>query len=915
MVAAGESYIYDTENRVTVVTDALGNKTSYRYDILGRIVSVTDAVGVTTNYKYDLAGNLLENLATGEKYGYNVYGEQISYTDSLGNVTKVERNFNGDIVSSVDALGSRTGYTYQPDGAITKVTDASGAVTEYVYNNRGFLVKETDPLGAVTTYEYDLDGNSVKVTTPDGTVTEYAYNTDGNVTGITATKTDGEQAVLRYLYALDGSLTAAISDTTVDEYTYTKSGRVASVTRNGSHEVRLSYDFNGNLILLKEFKQGIYTPEAVTGYSYDTAGNLRKVMEGGTSKYRTVILADGTFTAQEYYADGQLLSDYAYYADGSLKQQTDGAGNVTTYGYDALKNLTSMSIRSADGTLLYQENNTYNKNRTLIKKVVAGSAPEAVRAAGTYTYTYDALDRLVKEQGSYGTIRYTYDVMGNRLTKLEDGTATSYVYDLCNRLLSETENGSTTEYIYDALGNLTTKTDNTGATTYVYDALNRLTEVVNPDGTWQRNTYDASGIRSTLCENGITTEYMTLNGMVLAGYDKNGERREHYFYGSSILGEELFGVATGTATATDTKETLCTFYLKNSHGDVIGQTDENGTLTKSYAYNAFGTLIHSTALDGVEDTMSRFLYSGEQYDTISGLYYLRARHYDTEAGRFTQEDTYLGDGRNLYAYVHNNPVMFTDPSGHDAALLDPVFYDGEYDANEWRKGVAEYTNSVKSAAKAGWNNIKSAVSSTASTITSSISSSLSNIGLSGFSNTSLGMANLYYHPALIGISQITMDVGIILETATGDELVTEEVLDMGEASEVTDGGCPTGGDSGGGDGKKPEDEEDNKYEPIEKLGDPSSTQYRQIYQVDNTKVQINSGHAYNRTHSGGNVSDFASMQETESTIIKDVSYRLQSGTIQNGDYSIYVNGMEIIYRIHWVPAINGYSINYFPPVD
>ena len=244
-------------------------------------------------------------------------------------------------------------------------------------------------------------------------------------------------------------------------------------------------------------------------------------------------------------------------------------------------------------------------------------------------------------------------------------------------MLSETENGITTEYIYDALGNLTKKTDNTGTTTYVYDALNRLTEVVNSNGTWQRNTYDASGIRATLCENGITTEYMTLNGMVLAGYDKGGERREHYFYGSSILGEELslLGTPIGTPTGTDTEECLRTFYLKNSHGDIIGQTDENGTLTKSYAYNAFGTLIHSTALDGLEDTMSRFLYSGEQYDTISGLYYLRARHYDTEAGRFNQEDTYLGDGRNLYAYVHNNPVMYTDPSGH----LTVDYNDGEVD--------------------------------------------------------------------------------------------------------------------------------------------------------------------------------------------------------------------------------------------
>ena len=51
-------------------------------------------------------------------------------------------------------------------------------------------------------------------------------------------------------------------------------------------------------------------------------------------------------------------------------------------------------------------------------------------------------------------------------------------------------------------------------------------------------------------------------------------------------------------------------------------------------------------------------------DTTSGLYYLRARQYDTVLGRFTQEDTYLGDGRNLYVYVRNNPLKYVDPSGY-----------------------------------------------------------------------------------------------------------------------------------------------------------------------------------------------------------------------------------------------------------
>ncbi len=33
-------------------------------------------------------------------------------------------------------------------------------------------------------------------------------------------------------------------------------------------------------------------------------------------------------------------------------------------------------------------------------------------------------------------------------------------------------------------------------------------------------------------------------------------------------------------------------------------------------------------------------------------------------GRFLQEDTYRGDGLNLYAYCANNPVVYYDPNGH-----------------------------------------------------------------------------------------------------------------------------------------------------------------------------------------------------------------------------------------------------------
>ena len=65
---------------------------------------------------------------------------------------------------------------------------------------------------------------------------------------------------------------------------------------------------------------------------------------------------------------------------------------------------------------------------------------------------------------------------------------------------------------------------------------------------------------------------------------------------------------------------------------------------------------------------SAFAYNGEARDD-TGLDYLRARYYDSQGGTFLTEDSYPGEdtgplSQNRYSYVQNNPVNYTDPSGH-----------------------------------------------------------------------------------------------------------------------------------------------------------------------------------------------------------------------------------------------------------
>ena len=92
-----------------------------------------------------------------------------------------------------------------------------------------------------------------------------------------------------------------------------------------------------------------------------------------------------------------------------------------------------------------------------------------------------------------------------------------------------------------------------------------------------------------------------------------------------------------------------------------GVTAGNNALDISYSYDVRGQL-QEECRNGV--STCRIRYTGQQYDDATGQYYLRTRYYNPILGRFMQEDTYQGDGLNLYAYCKNNSVTYYDPSGY-----------------------------------------------------------------------------------------------------------------------------------------------------------------------------------------------------------------------------------------------------------
>ena len=102
-------------------------------------------------------------------------------------------------------------------------------------------------------------------------------------------------------------------------------------------------------------------------------------------------------------------------------------------------------------------------------------------------------------------------------------------------------------------------------------------------------------------------------------------------------------------------------------GSTTHIVDETGEVQNHYEYDAWGNI---TVQEGA--VPNHFKFTGQQLDPITQQYYLRARFYNPVIARFTQKDTYRGDGLNLYACCANDLVCYIDPSGFVCGQLSKI---------------------------------------------------------------------------------------------------------------------------------------------------------------------------------------------------------------------------------------------------
>ena len=746
--------VYDKDNRVTEETDALGQKESYTYDKDSRVTSITDKRGFTTGFDYDAHGNIqvvTDKTGLKSRLEYDKNDNLTKVTDALGGVTTYGYDNMDNLVTFTNAANKTTNYTYDLEGNLTSIKDPAGRTEKFDYDEKGRLTGHTQASGKKTTYDYDKLNDLLEKSYQDakGETSEkdvtYAYNSAGE--RVSMKDQTGKSS---YEYDALGRITKVTSGSKKDvSYVYDDADNLQAIVYPDGTKVSYEYDLNDNLVKLTD-RNG-----KVTTYKHDALNRVTEVTRSNGTKTEVSYDAEDHITkiVNTCGSCGKVISTYEY--------------KYNDQGYVVGETATELEAGTRK-TPSWED--WYNWGDTQKETDKADCEHQEKEIQTTRTYEYDdnwELTRCTeKAEGGKKTVHnYTYDKIGNRTSyeKIEDGVSKAkynYKYNDSNQLIKRTNakiwGDPGTTYSYDKDGNLIQECDKTNSAdpvTYEYTAENRLAVVKQGgtvlmaamyDGDNNRvfeldNTYkweDCYGDEVLIPENQRTedgnspkeqlaslvkggsnakgytlTEYINdinrENTEVLAEYGADEKVRQAYTYGESGIGERV---------SVDKSEES-SYYLYDGRNSVTGILTENANLTNSYQYDSYGNLTSGTA-DGV----NYYGYNGESTNVKTGLQYLRARYYNAENGTFTTEDSDLGTTenpltRNRYDYTTNNPLNYSDPTGHSLwsrikstakKAAKAVKSVGKKIVNTAKKVVKTVVNTAKKAAKTIVNAVKGA---------------------------------------------------------------------------------------------------------------------------------------------------------------------------------------------------------------
>ena len=341
---------------------------------------------------------------------------------------------------------------------------------------------------------------------------------------------------------------------------------------------------------------------------------------------------------------------YGYDALNRIRHIRYGNGVETAYTYDGDGNVRTLETRAGKTVLLsfaYRYDGNGNRTAKTGTQATLGGIISGSNVLDI-SYAYDVRGQLLEERRNGASVCYAYDKAENRIRKTDAQGEIRYLYNAKNQLITEESPADRNQFSYDRQGGIIEEKNLAGIRLFSYNNRHQQTRVETETGNVQENRYDAEGLRFELLENGRRTSFVYHNGELLQEEGRE-EQGTSYHLGAGMeafrRGQEL------------------SYYHRDEQLSTVFVTDGHRNVQNSYQYDAFGMSLGTT-----EKLNNRIRYTGQQYDDVTGQYYLRARYYNPVAGRFMQEDVYQGDGLNLYAYCGNNPVVYYDPSGYYTAL-------------------------------------------------------------------------------------------------------------------------------------------------------------------------------------------------------------------------------------------------------
>ncbi|MBN3759429.1 RHS repeat-associated core domain-containing protein [Burkholderia sp. Ac-20365] len=651
------SYAADFTPSTTIQdVDGLAVKTITTFNTEGRLyTSKRDGVALVTN-AYDMRGNVTRTnanlLASDEVIGYDADSRETSRGVAVAGgamVTCKRYNAMGDVVRVWGPAKTSGVSTCPAETAPTPITD-----TAYDDHHRPSRVTRylaaSDGGNRVTDTVYNADDSVKSVRKAVGTSVEqsyvtYTYNPNGTVALISDAKGnttvnlyDGHDRLYRTHYPLDGQPGMGDSNN-YEQYTWDANGNLTALRKRDGQTITQGFDALDRLST-RTFPGSVGDVQ----YSYD----LR-----------------GLKTASQY-SDGSHTITNSYDGLGQLTQ-TSAAGRTMRYTRDAAGNVTD--IAWPDG---FHVGTTFDSYRRPLQLLENGTTNLA-------KYTYDALNRRTQVDLGNGTrTELAYDDQGGLSTLNHRFTSSTedWLATFTRNQLGDIRQANVTNsryvwtspvwvggYSTNALNQYTTmvgkvpKSDlngnltNDGTWTYSYDRENHLRTAADRFGTTNATlAYDPEGRLLKTTVNGTDTTLLYDGQKVAAEYDAAGTMTRRYVFGPGVDAPLVQYEGSGTG--------FRSWLYANQQGSVVVQANAAGATTGSRAYGPFGET--SGTLD------SRFGYTGQQYLASLGLYYYKARMYSPgpALGRFLQTDPVgYKDDLNWYAYVGNNPVNLTDPSG------------------------------------------------------------------------------------------------------------------------------------------------------------------------------------------------------------------------------------------------------------